>query len=282
MLDRRFAAEVSQYPEVTAALFDRLSERSLRLATTQAISQLTRVDRRLKALFWHLAERWGRVGGEGVVIPLALTHRILGQLVGARRPTVSTALSRARRARRARAPRRRLLAAARRPAGRLDARAHRRAATRASATCCARRGASRADGADGTGQRHARRRPGTHARAARPTKETPMAVRNASEGILSDDKADQREELIELLKKAYWMEIETVMSYIANSVNPDGVRAQEIIESLQEDIQEELGHAQQFASRIKELYGVVPGLARVHAPSSPTCSRPSTRPTSCT
>ena len=83
----------SQYPEITAALFDRLSERSLRLATTQAISQLTRVDRRLKALFWHLAERWGRVGGEGVVIPLALTHRILGQLVGARRPTVSTALS---------------------------------------------------------------------------------------------------------------------------------------------------------------------------------------------
>jgi CRP/FNR family transcriptional regulator, cyclic AMP receptor protein len=93
VLDRRFAAEVSQYPEVTAALFDRLSERSMRLATTQAITQLTRVDRRQKALFWHLAERWGRVGGEGVVIPLALTHRILGQLVGARRPTVSTALS---------------------------------------------------------------------------------------------------------------------------------------------------------------------------------------------
>jgi bacterioferritin len=86
-----------------------------------------------------------------------------------------------------------------------------------------------------------------------------MAVRNASEGILSDDKAQQREELIELLKKAYWMEIETVMSYIANSINPDGVRAQEIIESLQEDVQEELGHAQQFARRIKELYGVVPG-----------------------
>jgi bacterioferritin len=50
-----------------------------------------------------------------------------------------------------------------------------------------------------------------------------------------------------------------VMSYIANSVNPDGVRAQEIKESLEEDIQEELGHAQQFAQRIKELYGVVPG-----------------------
>src|SRR5690349_15755253 len=55
------------------------------------------------------------------------------------------------------------------------------------------------------------------------------------------------------------MEIETVMNYITNSANPDGVRAQEIISSLQEDIQEELGHAQQFAARIKELYGVVPG-----------------------
>jgi CRP/FNR family transcriptional regulator, cyclic AMP receptor protein len=93
VLDRRFAAEAARYPEVTAALFERLGERSLRLATTQAISQLTRVDRRLKALFWHLAERWGRVSGDGVVVPLALTHRILGQLVGARRPTVSTALS---------------------------------------------------------------------------------------------------------------------------------------------------------------------------------------------
>ena len=55
------------------------------------------------------------------------------------------------------------------------------------------------------------------------------------------------------------MELETVMSYISNSINPDGVRAQEIIESLDEDIQEELGHARQFGERIKELYGVVPG-----------------------
>jgi bacterioferritin len=86
-----------------------------------------------------------------------------------------------------------------------------------------------------------------------------MTVRSASAGILSDDKAEQREEILELLKKAYWMELETVMSYIANSVNPDGLRAQEIVESLQKDVQEELGHAQQFAARIKELYGVVPG-----------------------
>lgn len=84
-------------------------------------------------------------------------------------------------------------------------------------------------------------------------------TRNASQGILADDKAQEREQIIEMLKKAYWMEIETVMSYISNSINPDGVRAQEIIESLNQDIQEELGHAQQFAARIKELYGVVPG-----------------------
>ena len=84
-------------------------------------------------------------------------------------------------------------------------------------------------------------------------------VRSAAQGILADENSAQREQIIDLLKKAYWMEIETVMSYIANSINPDGVRAQEISESLQQDITEELGHAQQFAHRIKELYGVVPG-----------------------
>jgi bacterioferritin len=86
-----------------------------------------------------------------------------------------------------------------------------------------------------------------------------MTTRNASQGILADDNADARESVVALLTKAYWMEIETVMSYIANSTNPDGVRAQEIIESLKQDVQEELGHAQQYADRIKELYGVVPG-----------------------
>jgi bacterioferritin len=78
-------------------------------------------------------------------------------------------------------------------------------------------------------------------------------------GILSDELSAERGQLTEMLTKAYWMEIETVMSYIANSINPDGVRAQEIIESLEQDIQEELGHARQYGERIKELYGVVPG-----------------------
>ena len=86
-----------------------------------------------------------------------------------------------------------------------------------------------------------------------------MAVRSATHGILAEENKEKRDQIIELLTKAYWMEIETVMSYITNSVNLDGIRAQEIKESLEEDIQEELGHAQQFAARIKELYGVVPG-----------------------
>ena len=77
--------------------------------------------------------------------------------------------------------------------------------------------------------------------------------------ILSEENRAKREEIVAMLEQAYWMEIETVMSYVTNSVNPDGVRAAEIKESLQADIQEELGHAQQFATRIKELYGTVPG-----------------------
>ena len=80
-----------------------------------------------------------------------------------------------------------------------------------------------------------------------------------SKGIFDSANLATREHVVELLQKAYWMEIETVMSYIAASVNLDGVRAQEIKESLAEDIEEELGHAKSFAERIKELYGVVPG-----------------------
>ena len=86
-----------------------------------------------------------------------------------------------------------------------------------------------------------------------------MEAKTDLRGILSDENADKREEIVGLLTQAYWMEIETVMSYLANSVNPDGVRAQEIKESLEADIAEELGHAKRFAERIKELWGVVPG-----------------------
>jgi len=85
-----------------------------------------------------------------------------------------------------------------------------------------------------------------------------MAIRSASQGILSDDKAEVREQIVELLKQAYFGELETVINYVTNSTNPDGLRAQEVRESLTKDVQEELAHAQQFAARIKELYGVVP------------------------
>jgi len=86
-----------------------------------------------------------------------------------------------------------------------------------------------------------------------------MATTTTSQGILADSQSDARDHVIDLLTKAYWMEVETVMSYLAASTNPDGVRAREIVESLEEDVDEELGHARQFAARIKELYGVVPG-----------------------
>ena len=89
---------------VNAALIDRLNDRAQRLAVMQAICQLNRVDRRLLSLFWHLAERWGRMTPDGVVVPLTLSHRMLGQLVGALRPTVSSALIRSRRPRGAPAP----------------------------------------------------------------------------------------------------------------------------------------------------------------------------------
>ena len=95
-----------------------------------------------------------------------------------------------------------------------------------------------------------------------------METNRSSEGILSRELTGTREEIIELLKTAYFMELETVMSYVTNSINPDGVRAQEIKESLEEDVQEELGHAQQFAERIKELYGVVPGSMEFKATQS--------------
>jgi bacterioferritin len=86
-----------------------------------------------------------------------------------------------------------------------------------------------------------------------------MAATKTSNDILAPENAKKRDKIVEMLTTAYWMEMETVMNYITNSVNPDGVRAQEIIESLAEDVTEELGHAQQYAQRIKELYGVVPG-----------------------
>jgi CRP/FNR family transcriptional regulator, cyclic AMP receptor protein len=93
LIDRRMSGQLGRYPEIGAVIVDRLTERAQRLAVTQAISQLNRVDRRLLALFWHLAERWGRVARDGIAVPLSLSHRLIGELIGARRPTVSTVLA---------------------------------------------------------------------------------------------------------------------------------------------------------------------------------------------
>jgi bacterioferritin len=75
--------------------------------------------------------------------------------------------------------------------------------------------------------------------------------------------AASREQTIDLLKQAYCMELETVMNYLANGTNLDGVRAEEIKKSLLTDVQGEIGHAQQLANRIKQLGGLVPGSASV-------------------
>jgi CRP/FNR family transcriptional regulator, cyclic AMP receptor protein len=93
VLTNGFGVAVARYPEVHALLIARIDERAERLATLKAITQLNSVRRRLIALFWHLAERWGRMTADGIVVPLTLSHRLLGELVGARRPTVSAALA---------------------------------------------------------------------------------------------------------------------------------------------------------------------------------------------
>jgi CRP-like cAMP-binding protein len=92
-LDGQFAAAVRRWPQLGVAVLRRSERRVARIALTQAIGQLTRVDDRLVALLWHLSERWGRVTPHGVVLPLRLTHRVLARLIGARRPSVTTALS---------------------------------------------------------------------------------------------------------------------------------------------------------------------------------------------
>jgi bacterioferritin len=94
-----------------------------------------------------------------------------------------------------------------------------------------------------------------------------------SNDILAEGQKEKREEIVEMLTTAYWMEIETVMNYISSSTNLDGIRAQEVIESLQGDVQEELTHAQTFAQRIKDLYGVVPGSAEF-SPEQPFLQPP--------
>jgi CRP/FNR family transcriptional regulator, cyclic AMP receptor protein len=92
VLDRRFLRVAAHWPTLVTALVARATERAHNLAVMVSIHSLKRVDTRLLAFFWHLADRFGKVTADGVLIPLALTHRQLALLVGAQRPSVTSAL----------------------------------------------------------------------------------------------------------------------------------------------------------------------------------------------
>jgi len=94
VLDQRFLEVANEWPEVLSALFGRAVQRAQWLALQLTIANLRRVDDRLLAAFWHFADRWGTAGPDGVVVPLAVTHDVLAQIVSAQRPTVTAALHR--------------------------------------------------------------------------------------------------------------------------------------------------------------------------------------------
>lgn len=93
-LDESLMAALRRRPQISARLLTRAAQQANRQAVHRALSQLPRVELRIVALLWLLAERWGRVATGGIVVPVALTHEALGRMVGARRPTVSLALKR--------------------------------------------------------------------------------------------------------------------------------------------------------------------------------------------
>jgi hypothetical protein len=93
VLDLDVARRLAAYPELTGTLVGRAIARSRNLAINMAIVQQTRVEVRLRMLLWHLAGRWGQVRDGVTVLPFKITHSVLADLVAARRPTVTSALS---------------------------------------------------------------------------------------------------------------------------------------------------------------------------------------------
>lgn len=98
VLDRSFCVAICDVPEIYEALAERLVLRSRRLNFQMAVNALTSVEERLLIALWHFADRWGRVRPEGVTLSLPLPHRNIADIVGASRPSVSTALMSLRRA----------------------------------------------------------------------------------------------------------------------------------------------------------------------------------------
>ncbi len=96
VLDDRFAQRATAFPEIATGLIRRGLLRSRYLAILIAIIGQRRIETRLNMLFWHLADRFGQVRGDTVSIPVPLTHSLLAELIAARRPSVTTALSRLR------------------------------------------------------------------------------------------------------------------------------------------------------------------------------------------
>ena len=94
VLDDAFARSLAAWPQVMSMLLERAIRRTLRMSIHQALLQLSPVETRLLVLFWHLAERWGRVTPDGISVRLRMSHQLLGQLVGCRRSSVTTALHR--------------------------------------------------------------------------------------------------------------------------------------------------------------------------------------------
>ena len=94
ILGRGFATVAARWPALTSALVARAVSRAHALALSATISCTTGLETRLLRLFWHLADRWGRVRSDGVVVPVPMTQELIGRLIGARRPSVSTALKR--------------------------------------------------------------------------------------------------------------------------------------------------------------------------------------------
>ena len=94
VLDDAFARRIAHWPHLWGKLLHRTSRRANHQAVIAAVTTLTRSDERLLLMFWLLAGRWGRMTPDGVLLTLPLTHRILALLIGANRPTVTTALNR--------------------------------------------------------------------------------------------------------------------------------------------------------------------------------------------
>jgi CRP/FNR family transcriptional regulator, cyclic AMP receptor protein len=92
VLGQRFAVTMARYPEVVGAILDRVMLRSRWLAFYLAVCHLKHIETRVLVVLWHFADRWGRVRPDGVTVPIRVTHELLAGVVGARRPSVTTAL----------------------------------------------------------------------------------------------------------------------------------------------------------------------------------------------